>query len=481
MIYLRCEDCGYENEFEDEDEARDCNWWKDNDGEWYCGDCHNECGFCEDEFPQARTRWCPTEERYICESCRERHGYNICEQCQGAMSEEDTITVIYQPDGRQMKICRTCYSRLCHDHMISVEGSQRYPIYSPDRIINGHTLQRQFNPQAWNAINQCPDCENNGNVKCPKCLREMAKLIEEEETNLWVYDTRAMSYHHQDHIHFKETKLRKKHEHPYLYYGCELEYLFNSGVDINTISKEFIQATGGLFVAEFDRSVSERGNGIEFISRPLSYPMWMSEQVYQLLQAGQEVLKKYKAYMPQPDTCGLHIHMSLQFFEKNTTKKVKEIKADIDWIFQVFQSEIEKISRRKYTRYCASKAFRASQLLENNKFSYGFNLKPAKIVIEKGAITVSQGSGDTHHDAIVQTPKTIEVRTFRSTTEPNELLATIEFCRAIAHAARNKKLTTKDTLGDILYCKDSKYLQDLVEKTKVDTTKNFAKQLEVKL
>ena len=480
MIYLRCEDCGYESEFEDEEEAYNCGWFKDDDDCWYCAECHCCCRFCEEEFPQARTRWCPTEECSICEHCREERGYNICDHCNGAMSEEDTVTVIYQPNGNQMKICRFCYNNLARDHMITFQDGFQYPIYSPDRIINGHILKRQFNPEGWNEINQCPDCSMLAN-KCPKCLRKMAQLIEEEETNLWVYDTRAMSYHHPDHIHFKETKLRKKHEHPYLYYGCELEYLFNSGVDINTISKEFIQATGGLFVAEFDRSVSERGNGIEFISRPLSYPMWMSEQVYQLLQAGQEVLKKYKAYMPQPDTCGLHIHMSLQFFEKNTTKKVKEIKADIDWIFQVFQSEIEKISRRKYTKYCASKAFRAEQVLNSQKYGYAFNLGPGKFVFEKGAITVSQGSGDTHHDAIVQTPKTIEVRTFRSTTEPNELLATIEFCRAIAHAARNKKLTTKDTLGDILYCKDSKYLQDLVERTKVDTTKNFAKQLEVKL
>lgn len=111
---------------------------------------------------------------------------------------------------------------------------------------------------------------------------------------------------------------------------------------------------------------------------------------------------------------------------------------------------------------------------------YGFNINP-QISISKGEITQSMGSGDTHHDAIIQTMKTIEVRTFKSPTEVNEVLATIEFCRAVAHAARNKELDKKTTLGDIIWCKDSKYLPDFIRKVKVDTDKKFDNKLEVKI
>jgi hypothetical protein len=206
----------------------------------------------------------------------------------------------------------------------------------------------------------------------------------------------------------------------------------------------------------------------------------MSEEVYLLLEAGNEVLKKYKAYMPQPDSCGLHVHMSLKFFERNTEKKVKDIKSDIDWMFQVFQPQIEQISRREYTKYCASKAYRLKEIMRQVRSGYGFNLEPT-MTLQKGNITQSMGSGDTHHDAIIQTNRTIEVRTFRATTITEELFATIEFCRAIAHAARNMKLTTKNTLADVIYCKDSKYLQPYIERLKVDTKVKFANKLEVKI
>ena len=103
------------------------------------------------------------------------------------------------------------------------------------------------------------------------------------------------------------------------------------------------------------------------------------------------------------------------------------------------------------------------------------------MTLQKGKITQSMGAGDTHHDAIIQTERTIEVRTFKATTNTEEILATIEFCRAIAHAARNMKLTTKNTLADVIYCKDSKYLQPYVDKLKVNTEVKFANKLEVKL
>ena len=147
-------------------------------------------------------------------------------------------------------------------------------------------------------------------------------------------------------------------------------------------------------------------------------------------------------------------------------------------MFQVFQPEMEKISQRKYTRYCASKAFRLKEALKMS--NYGFNLNP-RVTLEKSGLTQSRGSGDTHHDAIIETFRTIEVRTFNSTVRTNEILATIEFCRAIAHASRNMKMTKDTSLGDILFCKDSNYLPDFIKKQKVDTTVKFANKLEVKL
>ena len=474
-MILHCEGCGYEGEYDSEEQARDCNWWQDDNGSWYCEECHGYCADCDEHYPSSELTWVESRDGDVCQGCLD-DDYFRCDHC-GEYYHNDYWCTVYNR-GVEEHWCDNCLNRQRDNGNIRQDGD--YTIYEEsNRMPGGHIYQPTLHPEVWNEIRTCPECLERRS-KCPKCLRKEAAEIEAEETTLWVYDTRAMGYHNSDHHHFKETKYRDKHEHPYLYYGVENELLFNSNAPIDQITKEYIEATNGLFVAEYDRSVTERGNGIEFISRPLSFKKWMSEEVYQLLEAGNEVLKKYKAFIPQPDACGLHVHMSLKFFERNTEKKVKDIKSDIDWMFQVFQPQIEQISRREYTRYCASKAYRLREVMKQIRGGYGFNLEPL-MTLQKGNLTQSMGSGDTHHDAIIQTNRTIEVRTFRATTITEELLATIEFCRAIAHASRNMKLTTKNTLADVIYCKDSKYLQPYIERLKVDTKVKFANKLEVKI
>jgi len=481
-ILLSCQNCGYESEYDDEEDAQNNGWWADETGDWYCGDCHAECGFCREEVP---TNECTYSEYYDCDICDRCAGeMSRCSSCDELFTGNDLtpVRVMTSSNSSHMEDwCPVCFRRAREAGRVQeVSGVW---VISNERV-DGHIYQPDLHPEVWKEISDCKECnEYRGcypHHNCPKCMRKMAKELELEETTLWVYDTRAMSYHNSDHYKFKTTKYREEHEHPHLFYGIELEVLFNDNTPIQQITKEFIIATGGLFVAEYDRSVTDRGNGIEFISRPLSYKKWTSEEVYQRLKAGNTVLKKYHAYDPQGIYCGLHVHMSLKFFEENTEKSVKDIKSDMDWIFQVFQPEIEKLSRRKYTKYCASKAFRLKEVMKNIRGGYGFNIN-STMNIEKGDLTISMGSGDTHHDAVIQTEHTIEVRTFGSTIRPEEIIAVIEFCRAVAHAARNHKLTTKTTFGDIIFCKDSKYLPDYARRLKVDTNVKFANKLEVKV
>lgn len=476
-IALTCHNCGYEATFEDTDEALDNGWWQDDNGNWYDEECHVSCIYCDSELPISEAEYSRIIEGDVCHHCAEQH----CTRCRvcGCLAEEDQLTTVIDEEiNREILICEECFRDLRERGTIEIDEGQFH--YYPSRTNQNNGLQQDLHPEVWKEIRECPDCRENGE-RCPKCLRKEAAEKELEQTTLWLYDIRPRPYHDVNHRKFKNTKYKEKHENPFLYYGIENEVLFNSNEPIQKIVEEYIKATGGLFVAEFDRSVTDQGNGIEFISRALSYKKWMSEEVYQLLEAGNKVLQKYKAYNPQPITCGLHVHMSLKFFERNTKKSVKQIKSDMDWIFQIFQPEIEKLSRRKYTKYCASKKFRAREWLSQGRFNdLGFNLK-AKMIIEKGDLTQSMGAGPTHHDAVIQTQKTIEARTFNSTIKTDEILGTIEFCRAIAHAARNMKMDKKTTLGDILWCKDSKYLPKLIKDTKVNTDKTFDQKLEVKL
>lgn len=164
---------------------------------------------------------------------------------------------------------------------------------------------------------RCEACETELEA-CSDCQRRQAEYKEKEETTLWVYDTSVREYHDGEHNRFKNLKYREQHEKPLLYYGMEIELVFNTDERVGEIAKDFIKATNGMFVAEFDRSVTNTGIGCEFISRPMSFKKWASPEVENLLKQGFEAIAKYNPLNPQPDTCGIHVHMSRVFFSKNT-------------------------------------------------------------------------------------------------------------------------------------------------------------------
>lgn len=477
MITFHCACCGREEEYATEDLAKEHNWEKINN-DWACRDCWDSCDDCGDSEWKTELTYIENLDKSVCRHCFDDN-YRYCEHCEEYDYVDDTHLVEITDADTERFIRAETWCHDCAEEYASYndgEDAYRYYITQPRRSEG----MIRFNIEQLHNEN-CPDCgeQTESPYLCPKHLKEMARIKEREETELWVYDAQLRNYHDGNHNKFKTTKYRTKHEHPYLYYGIELELLFQGSYDRNNIVKDFVEATGGLFVAEYDRSVDDLGCGVEFISRPCSFIQWTSAEMYERLNKGFKAIEKYKPYKKQPDGCGLHVHMSKRFFEKNTEKKVKDIKSDIDWIFQVFQPEIEKISRRKYTQYCASKEFRLKEILQSN--NRAFNIKLKKVELEKGGLTQSMGSGSTHHDAIIEAGNTIEIRTFKSTIDPVEILATIEFCRAIAHTARNTKSLNKMTLEEILSSKDSKYLFPYMAKQKVDLTKKFTNTLEVKL
>lgn len=440
----------------------------------YCDNC-SEYVFSEEAV------WPEDASDYAyCEECARNILYR-CPHCEMLYRYADDFAEVYNEEGSYLgDWCEGCINEDAYwdDHREEYRKIEQ----RRDAI-----MQMYYNPEgilAKGTPRDCIDCNESYMGICAKHLRQQAQEAEEEELNLWVYDTIRQAYHDGNHNKFKRTKYREKHEKPYLYYGIELEALWRNKDGIEDVVKEFIEATGGLFVAEYDRSVDSAGLrsdqfGAEFISRPLSYKKWICEDTVEKLKKGLEVLKQHGAQDDKLIDCGLHVHMSKTFFERNTTKKVKDIKSDMDWFFQFFQPEIEKISRREYGQYCASKSFRLRSASKN--FDSMMMGVKGKFMLEKGELTVSQGSGLTHHDCIIETPKTIEARTFKSTLSEETILATIEFCRALAHAARNKKGLKGQTLGDIMFCKDCHYLVEYARKIKLDTSRKLDNKMEVKI
>lgn len=334
----------------------------------------------------------------------------------------------------------------------------------------------------------CKSCIDDGYDclgVCDTCLKNKAWNIEYLQTHTFVYDTEFGQYHQGNHNAIKGLTLRLPNEHPYLYYGIEVEVEFDrdyvsiyggdddcydeddddecDNYSIQRILDKFSEITDGLFVYEHDSSLD---NGVELISRPCSYAFWSSDETVKKLEEGFKYLRNNGALIDQPITNGLHIHISKKFFDRGTTSDEERVACytNFDWVFQKFQSEIEKLGGRKYTSYCASKI---DKIKNDIKGSWAVRCYGAKL---KTTCELEKADGgsiphDDHSSAVNSDNRTVEVRVFKSTTDYKQILAYIEMIRNITHAVRDTDL--KLSLNEILHTKDNKFLDAHIQQVKM--------------
>lgn len=336
----------------------------------------------------------------------------------------------------------------------------------------------------------CERCKAEGMHEyggCEHCLRNRAHNKEIVETTMFVVNEMLEEYHSSSdsHLAFKQMYLREKNEHPFLYYGIEIEIGFDEDeiriMDedyenettnrADEMLKEFSRITDGMFIYETDSTVY---NGVELISRPMSYAKWTNPETVEKLKNGLEYLKEMGAYKTQPDGHGMHIHISRSFFDYGKLKRENSVEAyqDMDWLFQYYQEELEKLGGRKYREYCQSKmqllkrrySIGETQRTENAEFQIIGKMKKG------GEMAGSTSSGD-HSVAITKSGRTIEARIFKSTLDYKQVLANIEIMRNFAHASREGKLEGH-TLNEILHTKDNKYLDEVIQKVRMREYKN---------
>ena len=399
--------------------------------------------------------WIEAKGLNYCENC-----WVECEVCGERVMRGDAYSVRNQDD-EATYVCLDCMPAWTDYY--DEDGGEYRLRSEPKNIPPTKKLEIE--------IRHCQDCRETDCGKCPKHMRLYAKAMEEERRQLWVTDVTRGGYHDCGHSHHKATPLLAEHENPYLLYGIEREFVFNTEEDINEITKKYIEATKGLFVAEYDRSVSDIGNGAEFISRPTSFAKW--NELEDILMNGEEVLERYN--VREVRGCGLHVHISKKFFKAVKDKDYNDILSDLDWIFQFFQPEIEALSQRPYTDYCMSKKARINRMILQNRL--GFNLEGLRL--GRGNLTRSSGSGDTHHDAIIETDKTVEIRTFKSLAKTKDILAILEFVRSVAHFVRDEKDVEGKYFSDIIFYKESPHLRKYVAKHRINTERKLETTLEV--
>lgn len=343
----------------------------------------------------------------------------------------------------------------------------------------------------------CTSCRADGDSTyghCEECLKNQAYNKEYIETHLFVCDDTLRQYHDNGrHNVFKSCPYRMPNEKPYLYYGIEIEVSFDEDYlkvnyynddyyddneetsdDCADMLKEFAKITQGLFIFERDGSLT---NGVEFISRPLSYAQWTNPDTIDKIEKGMALLKQWGAFKDQPDTNGMHIHISRKFFDYGGGERAKKINGvdnmykDMDWLFQYYQPELEKIGGREYTQFCASKMSkikdRYSLGSQRNRDSLWNVELEVKGKMKKGG---RMACGD-HYSAVIESGNTIEARIFNSTLDVMQIIGNIELMRNFAHAVRDEEITGK-TLNNLLHTKDNLYLDKLLDSVRKKCYKN---------
>ena len=358
----------------------------------------------------------------------------------------------------------------------------------------------------------CKSCYADGDRTyghCEQCLKNQAHNKEYCETHLFTTGTWLGDYHTSGSYHtMKYVPYRKNNEHPYLYYGFELEVGFDEdqlrvnyydedyGEDENEISsdceemlEEFEEATQGLFASkERDGSVY---NGVEFVSRPMPYSTIIDPDTIKKLTAGLDVLEKWGAFVDQPYKHGMHVHISRKFFDfdANGTRLLDardKTYQDMDWLFQYFQPELEKIAGREYYTYCEGKMAKLKSqyhILDGMRDDGLWKVKLEGKMVKGGKMAC-----DDHHSAITLSGKTIEGRIFKSTLDINHIIGNIELMRNFAHAVRSGEIVGK-SLNDILHTKDNLYLDKVLDeirkqcfktKTEFNLDKVVEEEMEIK-
>lgn len=479
LIHLTCQRYGTMATFGDEDEAWQSGWRKDRNGNWYSPealDCNAGafCCYCDEYINFDNDDYMSNiddDGEVYHRECAEDHGAYYCHRCDcyhwNDNSTEERVLVHYEDYTDEQWWCNDCANEDAEWN----DEEDVYEYWPPRRNREEQNPYVHYHPEGWQD-ECCEECRKKGNLRgtCDKCLEIQKKNKELEETTLWPYDERVSVrgfYHPRDHVNFKKTFYRDKNENPYLYYGIEVEVGFDQALttqQVIEVAVEMVKRGKGLFVCESDSSVV---NGVEFISRPMTYKKATAPETVAIMRDMFGYAKEHGALIEQPKGNGIHIHMSRKFFERNTKKTIDQINRDLDWVFQYYQPEIEKIAQREYTRYCYSKIDNMKTRLANNAgIRYFDGFSNIKITGKMEPTYIVDGQAE-HHAVIAMRDQTIEVRCFKSTIDVDTIISYIEFVRNIAHTVRNKSIK-KMTLKDIISSKDSpsldKYIWNLERK-----------------
>jgi len=358
---------------------------KVDDGTEKCEKC-NEV-FKEDELHIG------ADNNYYCDSCWEQNFYT-CEDCGTTIWQDDSHCTV---NGEVY--CEDCYdSHYCHCNNCSDE------ISNDDAKLGADN--NYYCEDCWEErFNVCDDCgsiqwsenleynEETNEYFCSTCLRNKRKKV--------IHD-----YGYRPEAVFKKMEYDQS-----LYMGIELEIQRKSDyIDYADKFMTFLkeEGTDEHFYLKHDGSVS---NGFEIVSHPVTLKYAHKNIGFQKILTW---LQENEFTSEQSGECGLHVHISKNFFEDLDITKMR-------LFFKQNQDKLFKFSRRS----------------QESLHFCDFEKKSIKDILD-GEIS----DGRYWALNLNSSRETIEIRMFRGTLDVKRFVSILQFVDAFSHFVKDVGITS---------------------------------------
>lgn len=352
---------------------------------------------------------------FLCSHCEGE--YVICADCRCFARSEDAHKV----DGEF--VCDSCYEHyvICNDCGRLVLQAYSHEIDYGNRVV--------CNDCRWN-YTECDRCgrrftddevstDNDGQAICSECMYDYTRCIncdmliqeeyahEDREGECWC--DYCWDNYQQDTIHDYNYKPCPEFfgEGTSLFLGVELE--IDEGGNDPDNAQEILDIVGDQAYLKHDGSLDD---GFEIVTHPCTLQYHLDHFPWE------EVVNKcsdmgYTSH--DAGTCGLHVHMSKDFFvgEDGNEGGI----AKLLYLTEKFWEYIVKFSRR------------TERQIDEWASRYYFDGDPDELLDH------AKGTRDRYRCVNLQNEHTIELRVFRGTLKLNTLLATLQFCEHLAGVA----------------------------------------------
>ena len=336
-------------------------------------------------------------EEFDCDDMKEVNGYHYCESC---YDEEFTVCdecgdVVSREDSLWHD--NTCMCESCYDDKVVLCGHRRCgeTLWQRDAIeINGVYYCRNC---ASEYFVQCSDCgdwlsrddsyyhERTGNNYCSSCYPGDSSCEK-------IHD-----YGYKPTSNFLKTADDSKLPKPRLYFGVELE-VENCRDNAADFVEEYSNNENKFYLKN-DGSLDE---GFEIVTHPATFDYHMNRMNWDSMC---DYLKSHGGKSHDTSTCGLHVHLSRNFF---TASEVTRLVAFVN-IQEAFFTALARRSGAQWSKF------------KNKEKGYSLSEFSKKYNSER-------------YEAVnLQNRDTIELRIFKGSLVADTVEATIQLCNALAH------------------------------------------------